>query len=208
MVEIIENAVQLVVLTCCAGFACWLSLKKQNRECARLAMFYGSYVLGDLYWLLYLVCYGHTPGIFYVPYMSWYAAYVFLDLLLLCLATAEERKFISWPSLVLPVFAAVMCVYYMQFGDYAGNLVSAVLMSLLMYHSSRGMHYLRKHPEGDGRKWMYILTLVFCFVEYSAWTASCFFVGDTLANPYYWFDFMVTPVVALFLPAFRKGAGT
>ena len=99
MVEIIENAVQLVVLTCCAGFACWLSLKKQNRECARLAMFYGSYVLGDLYWLLYLVCYGHTPGIFYVPYMSWYAAYVFLDLLLLCLATAEERKFISWPSL-------------------------------------------------------------------------------------------------------------
>ena len=66
MIEIIENAVQLAVLTICMVLSADYSYRKQNRESAILAMFYGSYVLGDLYWLLYLICYGYTPRVFYV----------------------------------------------------------------------------------------------------------------------------------------------
>ena len=35
-------------------------------------------------------------------------------------------------------------------------------------------------------------------------TASCCWVSDTLTNPYFWFDFLLTLVLLLFLPAVRK----
>ena len=46
--------------------------------------------------------------------------------------------------------------------------------------------------------------LAFIALEYALWTASCFWVSDTLTNPYFWFDFLLTLVLLLFLPAVRK----
>lgn len=46
--------------------------------------------------------------------------------------------------------------------------------------------------------------LTFTALEYALWTASCFWVSDTLTNPYFWFDFLLTLVLLLFLPAVRK----
>lgn len=205
MIEVIENSIQLAALTVCTVIATICATREKSKRSALLAMFYGSYVLGDLYWLLYLVCYGHTPTFFYVPYLGWYAAYTFLHLLLLRLSPKEERNFRTPFAWAGPVFAVFMCTYYMTFGAYLGNTVTALLMSLLLYHTIRGLIYLHKHPgEDNRRRWIYLAAFVFCVIEYAAWTCSCFFWDESIRNPYYWFDLLVTPCTVMFLPAFRK----
>ena len=204
MTEIIENSAQLGLLTVWTVLAGAYAIRSAHRDGALLPLFYGSYVLGDIYWLLYLIFYGETPYIFYVSYISWYAGYLFLYLLLLRVSTSEERKENHPVLWLLPLFTAAMGIYYMQWGDYAGNLISAVLMTLLLWHAVRGLIHIRSNPEAAPRRFLYITVLVFCALEYAAWTASCFFSGDTLANPYFWFDFMMTPCAMLILPAYRK----
>lgn len=61
--------------------------------------------------------------------------------------------------------------------------------------------------ETDGKRRLrrfYGTVLAFTALEYALWTASCFWVSDTLTNPYFWFDFLLTLVLLLFLPAVRK----
>ena len=205
MIESIENAVQLALLLVCTAVSGATAVRGRERSGAILTPFYGSYALGDLYWLLYLLFYGHTPKLFYVSDLSWYAAYLFLYLLLQLVSDPEERGTRCPALLVLPLFTVAMCVFYMRWGDYAGNVITAVLMSLLMMHAARGLYYLRRHPEGSARRWLYVATLIFCAIEYAAWTSSCFWAGDTWANPYLWFACLLTLSALLFLPAYRKG---
>lgn len=205
MIESIENAVQLALLLVCTAVSGAYAVRSRERSGAMLTLFYGSYALGDLYWLLYLMFYGHTPKLFYVSDLSWYAAYLFLYLLLQLVSDSEERRTRCPAVYLLPLFTVVMCVFYMQWGDYVGNVIAAVLMSLLLTHAARGLCWLRRHPEDNARRWLYIVTFVFCLVEYAAWTASCFWAGDTWANPYFWFDCLLTLITLLFLPAYRKG---
>ena len=203
-IEIIENSLQLSLLTICAVLAGIYAFRNRDMNAGILTMFFGSYVLGDIYWLLYRIYRGFTPYVFYVSDLSWYAAYLFLILILQRLAPEEERSFFAkmWP---LPgTFTVLMAVYYMQWGDIFGNVIIAVLMDLLLFYAIRGLVYIHIHPEGRPRRMLDIVVLVFVALEYLTWTASCFFWEDTLANPYYWLDFMVTLCAMLLLPAYRK----
>jgi hypothetical protein len=49
--------------------------------------------------------------------------------------------------------------------------------------------------------------LCICALEFCLWTASCFWVSDTLTNPYFWFDFLLTAALFALLPATRKAVG-
>ena len=207
MIEIVENSLQLALLLTFTILSGVYAYRRQNISAGNLTTVYGSYVLGDIYWLLYLVFFEHTPNVFYVPYLSWYAAYLFLFLMLQHLAP-EEKRHRCPAAWLMPVFTTGMCIFYMQYGDYMGNLITAVLMGLLMFHVFRGLDYIRRHPEARPRRMLYLVVLGFCVLEYLAWTSSCFFEGDTLANPYLWLDFMVTPCLMLLLPAFRKAVET
>jgi hypothetical protein len=44
-------------------------------------------------------------------------------------------------------------------------------------------------------------------MEYCLWTASCFWVSDTLANPYFWFDFGLSGSAVLLLIAAERAVG-
>ena len=204
MIESIENAIQLALLLVCTAVSGIHAARSRSRADATLTLFYGSYALGDLYWLLYLLFYGHTPRLFYVSGLSWYAAHLYLYLLLQLVADPRERRTRCPAVFLFPLFTAVMCAFYMRWGDYVGNVIAAVSMSLLLVHAARGLHWLRRHPEGSARRWLYVVTLIFCAIEYAAWTSSCFWEGDTWANPYLWFDCMLTLAVLLFLPAYRR----
>lgn len=46
--------------------------------------------------------------------------------------------------------------------------------------------------------------LAFAALEYALWTSSCFWISDTLSNPYFWFDFLLSLVLLLLLPALGK----
>ena len=211
MIESIDNALQLALIAICLAYTVIYVARKKPRNGTLLVLFYGSYLLGDLYWLLYLLFYGETPMIFYIPELSWYAAYGFLYLILQRLAPEEERKSAcppAWLSLLFTGgFGLYYIIWYMKNGysdGYISTVTSAVLMSLLLFNSLRGLFYIRTHPEALPRRMLYIVTIAFCVIEHCMWTASCIWSGDTLANPYYWFDVMLTASLVLFLPGFRK----
>ena len=203
MIEIIENAIQLVTTGICTVIALRKGIRLQNRAWIVLALASGVFFLGDLYWELFLVLYGHTPGYSYIPYLSWYASYMFLLLLLVELRVPrkeEENRKILW---IIPVFSAGMCIFYMQFGDWIGNIITAVFMSLLMWHALDMLLLLRDSQ----RAAIFAVVLLFCIVEYAAWTASCFGNYETLAHPYLWLDTLLSAVFLLFPAALGKAVG-
>ena len=203
MIEIIENGIQLVTTGICTVIALRKGIRLQNHAWIVLALASGVFFLGDLYWELFLVLYGHTPGYSYIPYLSWYASYMFLLLLLFELkGEREERKTrkILW---IIPVFSAGMCIFYMQFGDWIGNIITAVFMSLLMWHALDMLLLLRDSKKAA----IFAVVLLFCIVEYAAWTATCFGNYETLAHPYFWLDTLLSAVFLLFPAALGKAVG-
>ena len=86
----------------------------------------------------------------------------------------------------------------MQWGEVLTNLAYALLMSLLLFSAIRRLLDGDKYP---ARRLLSLMILVFCLLEYALWTASCFFSGDGLQNPYYWIDFLLTASFVFFIPA-------
>ena len=197
MIEIAENALQITVLMVCSGISLYRALEHKSRTWTLAAFFFTSWVLGDLYWTVCLLFYDKAPQISIVSDLSWYASYMFLYLLLIRTAEPQDvdkRQILPWLG---PVFAAVMAIFFIQWGEILNNLVYASLMGLLLYAS---ISRLIKRKQ----KYLSALILVFCLLEYGLWTSSCIWSGDTLANPYYWFDVLLTLSFLLFLPAVRK----
>lgn len=200
MIETLENGAQLAAVTVC--FVLALRRRARDRAYEVLALFYSAYLLGDLYWQAHLFFYGQSPEVFYVSDVSWCAAWLFLFCLLRRVSTAEERRFRHPLLLAPPAFCAAMCVLYAQWGSYLSNIVCALVMSLILIYVARGLLYLR--GGAAPRRALYRATFFFCACEYAAWTASCFFGGDSLANPYYWCDALLTVSAVLLLPAAGK----
>ena len=203
MIESIENAVQLVTTGLCSGVAAFRAVRSRRRAWLLLALASGVYFLGDLYWQLFLLFYGATPHYSYIPYLSWYAGYVFLMLLVLELRgprPAVARRRVLW---LIPLFTAAMAVFYIQWGDWIGNITAAVLMSLLLWYTADSLFLWQRTGERSKRPLAWVI-LLFCAAEYAAWTSSCFWEGDTLSNPYFWFDTLLSVCFLLFPAALRK----
>ena len=212
MIEIIENAIQLVTTGICTAVSLRKGILLKSRVWIILALASGVFFLGNLYWELFLVLYGKTPVYSYIPYMSWYACYLFLLLLLHELRNGKyvrRRRRILW---VIPLFTTGMCIFYMQWGDWIGNVAAAVLMALLLWHAAEGLMLLREQKmqhsaECRGSMGIYVVIFLFCLAEYGSWTASCFWMGDIWMNPYFWFDTLLSAVFLLFPAALGKAVG-
>ena len=203
MMESIENGIQLITTGICAFAAAGLAVRSRSRTWALLGLFSGVFFLGDLYWFLFLVFYGETPGFSLIPDMSWYAGLLFLYLLLVHVGDETESVKIIWP---VPAFTAGMCIFYMQWGQYASNLIYAVLYTLILMRTVGALRKFRGGGETEKKRHrsLYRLVILFSALEYGMWTASCFFSYESPANPYYWFDILLSVSFLLFIPAVRK----
>ncbi len=211
MISSIDNAIQLVVTGGCAAIVLNHALKVRVREWFLLVLFYFTFFLGDLYWLLFIVFYDGASPVFYISEFGWNTSYLFLLLLLIYINTESNKK---WRYrfdpffMLIPAFTIGMCIFYMQWGDYLSNMVTAVLMMGLIWHAFYGLKVLRKRPEQEKeRRMIFLVTLLFCATEYALWTSSCFWMGETVLNIYYWFDILLSFSFVLFLPALRKAVG-
>ena len=201
MIESIENTLQIAVLLLCACLALLWAARTRSRTWTLAFFFFGSFALGDIYWLAVLLFFGRTPQISVVSDLSWYASYLFLYLLLRRAEPPEARDkagFLPWLG---PAFAAGMAVFFMLRGEILSNLIYAILMGLLLFSSLRR---LTDKSESGRFKGLPLLILIFCALEYALWTSSCFWTGGSLSNPYYWFDFLLTLSFPFFLPAVKK----
>lgn len=211
MIPSIDNAIQLVVTGGCAIIALNYALKVRMREWFLLALFYFTFFLGDLYWQLYIVFYDGASPEFYISEFGWYTSYLFLLILLVYINTESNKKWryrFDPLFMLIPAFTIGMCIFYMQWGDFLSNMITAVLMMGLIWHAFYGLKVLRGRPEQEkGRRMLFLVTLLFCGTEYALWTSSCFWMGETVLNIYYWFDMMLSVSFVLFLPALRKAVG-
>ena len=203
MIESLENVLHLVILLLCAGVSVYRAASTGEKAWVVLAFYFGSWILGDLYWLAYLFFYDRSPRLEAVSDLSWYASYILLYLLMQHVTTPEikqEKALLPW---LAPVFTAGMALFYMQYGKYVSNAVTAVLVALLLYNALRGLVYVRRHGP-DRRKRLYAAVLIYCLLEYASWTASCFVADYESFNAYYLFDTLVALSLLLLLPATKR----
>ncbi|MBQ9815533.1 MAG: hypothetical protein IJM53_07580 [Lachnospiraceae bacterium] len=201
MIESIENALQIGALIICAVVSLYPTITRKSREWMILFFFYGSFLLGDIYWLVCLIFFGDTPKISVVSDLSWYAMYIFLYMLLIQTAPPVKTSRLRALPWLGPIFSVAMAVFFILRGEILSNIIYASLMGLLLFSVICRFIDWKIYKN---QIFLSIMILVFCLLEYGLWTASCFWTSDTLTNPYYWFDFLLTVSAAIFLPATKK----
>ncbi|MBR0085179.1 MAG: hypothetical protein IJL97_01380 [Lachnospiraceae bacterium] len=210
MIESIVNYIQLATSLFCTVISVYMALTKHKNVWIILAFASGVFFLGDAYWELYLTFYGVTPQYSYISYFSWNAAFVFFLLLVLELrGEGHTRVKHKWLIAAVTAFTVGMCIFYMQFGDWLGNIATVLFMSPLIWQPLDALLTVhekkRKDPGTDDRRCgLYRTVLLFCMAEYCMWTVSCFWTGHPDLNPYYWFDTLLSFTFVLLPFALRK----
>ena len=205
MLEIAVNGIQLIFTAICTIISAWCAARTGRHAWSMLGLSSFVYFLGDVYWQMFMIFYGKAPYYSYIPWLGYYACYIFLLLLLFEMRGVRPL----WNSIrrfwFIPVFTFGMCVFYINWGDYIGNIVAAIIMWLLIWTAAEGLVSIHKHT-GDDRKnrGVYITVLIFCAAEYAIWTSSCFWMGDTMYNPYFWFEFLLSVTFVILPLALRK----
>ena len=92
MIETVVNIIQLIITGVCSGIALFNAVRTEHRAWTLVGLFSGIFFMGDLYWLLFLLFYGETPPYSFIPYMSWYASYLFMLLLLVTVKGGIRRR--------------------------------------------------------------------------------------------------------------------
>ena len=166
MIETVVNIIQLIITGACSGIALFNAVRTEHRAWTLVGLFSGIFFMGDLYWLLFLLFYGETPPYSFIPYMSWYASYLFMLLLLVTVKGGIRRRPVRRILIPVMLFTVSMCLYYMTFGDYIGNIICMLLMSMLIYHSADGLiNHTEQVTEGNNRS-IFEATRCFCFAAY------------------------------------------
>lgn len=203
MTEFIDNLTQLLA----ALSGCILSgvfyLRSRRQPYFLLCCFYGCFGSGMLYWLLYTVLVTDTPPMFYVSDIGWISCFLFLLLLQYSLSDKGERTLHSrlpWLALVIEI---PLTAYYISIGDVLYNLIVGALMAAMVFFSIRGLIRQSRQPE-PGKRFFHLVIMGYIVSENCLWLSGYPWRGDTLANPYFWFDFAVTASLLALLPAVRK----
>ncbi|MEG1459066.1 MAG: hypothetical protein RSB37_09015 [Acetivibrio sp.] len=209
MIEIVDNGIQLFITIGCALWAGILAAKRKSQSYFILACFYGTFALGLLFWLSYLVIMTYTPKIFYVSDLSWFASFLFLLLIDISFATPKERNYKPVGAWLITAIPAVTTLCFLFFGDIFGTLLWCPLLTVCTYDSTRGFLYARKQTgEGWNRQWIHLAILFVIFTEFTLWTLSYFFKSTTIGNPYFWCDFVLSAALFLLMPAMKKAVNT
>ena len=220
MIESVDNIIQLVMAVTATVIAMYRAVSLKSRAWSMLGLFSGVFSLGLTYWLLFLVFYGHVPQYSYIPDICWYSSYLFLMLLNIYVRDESSGKdaFDARPGESLfsvirrmnpllwciPLFTYGMCLFFMQYGDYIGNIVAATVMTGLIWHAASGLLSLK--GQDDKNKSLYMVTLLFCFAEYALWVTSCFWSENSITSPYLWFDLLLSATFLMFVRALGKAA--
>ena len=86
---------------------------------------------------------------------------------------------------------AFFCIFG---GDIPAAILRCCAMTVLAWGAIRGLAF------GVQRRF-HAAVLCFVVAEYALWASSVYWLGDTLANPYFWIDFLLTGILVSLLPA-------
>lgn len=205
MVELFDNVLQFLAALLAGAGAAILFYKSRRQAYFLLACFYGTFALGTLYWTLHILLFDSTPQIFYVSELAWTAGFMFLLTLGFTLAAPEEKKFRHPAVWLVPAFCLPQMLLYLTHGDIIFTLLTCGINMVIGWYSIRGLFYARRQTgKKRAMQFFHLAVLGIVALEYCLWTASCFWVSDTLTNPYFGIDFLLTMALFALLPALRK----
>lgn len=208
MIELLDNFSQFLVTLLAAVGAGILFYKSRVQAYLLLTCFFGTFMLGTLYWTLHFFLFNYTPQIFYVSELAWIASSMFLLTLEYTLSTPDERKFRHPAVWLVPIFCIPQLILYLLRGDILFNLLICGLTMAVAWCSARGLIYARRQSgEQRAMQFFHIAVLIIIILQYCLWTSSCFWISDTYTNPYFWFDFLLTASMFALLPATKKAVG-
>ncbi len=197
MIELIDNIIQMLMAGLVFSVAFFLAFAKceresdGSREWTLVGLFAFEYFVGDVYSALYLLFYDTTSQNFYISELCWYTSYMFMILLLIHLSGERPFRMKSRFQILIPVFTVTMAVvFYVRKGDLVGNLVSIVIMTAAIWLVVNGLIEEARRDEGEEiKKPFYLVCALLIVLEYAMWiSSSVYWPGDTLLNPYFWFD--------------------
>ena len=205
MTELVDNLTQLLAALSGCVLSGALYLRSRGQPYFLLCCFYGCFGMGLLYWLLYTLLLTDAPPMFYVSDIGWISCFIFLLLLQYSLVDEGERLFRSrapWLALAVEI---PLTAYLVSIGDVFYNLIVGVLMAAMLWLAIRGLAWQGRQPRARrSRLPFHLVTASFIALENCLWLSSYPWAGDTLANPYFWFDFAVTASLLALLPAVRR----
>ena len=199
MIEILDNVLQLIILLVCVSCAAWSFYRHRDRGWILLTLFYTCYCMALVYWLLYLYLHdGPPPAVRLVSDLGWYSGCLFLCILLRLVRPVPMTKRVIALSMIAPAVTIVSCLFFFQYGSYLSNILSAAVMGWL---GALALSALLQ----PGRFRLFGLHCILHFIlQYAVWFSSCFWAGDTLLNPYFWFDALSTVNLLFLLLSYRK----
>jgi len=205
-IELIENIVQVIVLFICTLLALYWAAKDKSRLWTMVMFFYGSYLLGDLYWQACLLFYDETPQVSVVSDLSWYAEYTFMFLLIKRktdtqerIPKAQENRFRRFIPILGPVFCISFALYFMQYGEILSNTIYAAIIGMLLYTVLSGL-FRTVSQKSNNHRLLYSMVIILCLLNYALWVASCFWDIDICRKTYYFFDILLSVWCLLFIP--------
>ena len=192
--EVIDNAFQVILMLVMMLAAFIFSIRKQNRLFLILSLAYACFMMGTLYYVLYLALTGHVPQVFYVAEISWLASYMFF-LSLQIVRTEQTGISFSVPALLYAIFLAACIMIFEIFGP-------SRLMSLLLAVTVGVNAYLSwnriQHQMSNG--WLDRVMLICLTLQVLLYIVSIFMSDYTHFNLYFVIDIALSCCFAALLP--------
>lgn len=171
---------------------CWFLHK--NRLYIILALAHSCFMMGTLYFVLYLVIRGKVPQFFYVSEISWIASYLFLHSYQIVGYKGSEDEDIS-DSVDLWNGVAIISIWSGIFGPaILSTGVFTLAAGAIVYISVFQILY------GDAPYKSSICILLCIILQVSLYISSSFFHDYTRFNLYFCIDIVLTISMAMLLP--------
>lgn len=195
--EIIDNALQVMLLFICMLFCVYCTVRTQKREYLLLTGVYGCMAMGTTYYLLHLIIIGDVPQIFFVAEIAWIATYLFM--LVLTLKRQEKyKKAFSLPACLLAIWFGVTSFLFSVLGtSRVLRLCYVIAAAMIFYHSLTAI-FQKKVRRLD----LHFLAAV--SLQLLLYRISAEITDYTRFNLYFLIDFMLTGNLILLLPATIK----
>ena len=204
-IVIIDNVVQLAVTAGCGIYSAVLFIRRKEQAWFLLTCFYGAFSLGLINWTLFIWFRAAAPQFFSVSDLNWIAGGLFLLALQTTIRLPGEGAYRPLWAWAVPVFCAVMSLYFFQYSAHLLDILWTVPLGGCGYFALRGLLFARRQSaQARGTQYFHMVVLIYILLEHCLWVASCDWKGDTLSNPYFWFDFLLTATYFSFLPALKR----
>lgn len=201
--ELTDNIIQLFIVMLCGAYSCYRTFGLKSKNWILVTLFYASFGIGLLYWVLYIVLFGSTPRVFCISELSWTASYIFLAIRLTYNMSDEERKYKHCAAWLPPLFSFAMCIFFCFRGSYFENIIMGSVLAVCGYYSVK-IILCAKNQNCPPKKHVCLAVLLFYLAEYALWISSYFLSDNNVFDPYLLTDTFILNSAIIFIAAAQR----